>query len=139
MPPKESKIKSGSLIFDPSGVPADFSCQPTNVRVTPSHETDGDALEVLCGDELAPDLKRTDTLALTSLQDFDDPAGLQRFSWDNDGEAVEFEWKPQGVTGPTFAGTVSVRAVEVGGDVNKRLTVDVEWPCIGLVTWTPAV
>ena len=134
MPITESKLKSGVLTLDGT----DFSCQPTNVRVTPSHSEDGDAVETLCGDELGADLNRSDVLAMTSIQDFTDTAGLQKFSWDNDGTTVPFSWQPQGASGPTFAGNVSVRALEVGGDVNKRLTVDVEWPCVGTPTWTPA-
>lgn len=142
MPITESKIKSGLLTFDPDGAGAgaalDFSCQPTNVRITPNHDEDGDPIETLCGDSLGADETRTDTLAITAIQDFTDSAGFQRFSWEHDGEAMPFTWQPTGASGPTFAGSVKVRAVEVGGDVNKRLTVDVEWPCVGVVTWTPA-
>lgn len=134
MPVTESKIKSGTLTV--GGVA--FSCQPTNVRVTPSHDESGDPLEVLCGDVLSPDTTRSDTLSITAVQDFTDAAGFQRFSWDNDGDAVPFVWDT-GSGGPTFTGTVKVRALEVGGDVNKRLTVDAEWPCVGPVTWAPAV
>lgn len=137
----ESKLKSGVLTFDPdgagAGTPLDFSCQPTNVRITPNHDEDGDPLETLCGDTLGADETRTDTLSITAVQDFTDAAGFQRFSWENDGTVMPFTWTPN-ADGPTFSGQVKVRAVEVGGDVNKRLTVDIEWPCIGTVTWTPA-
>jgi hypothetical protein len=34
-------------------------------------------------------------------------------------------------------GTARVRAVEIGGDVNARLTTDWEWPLTGTPTLTP--
>lgn len=137
----ESKLKSGVLTFDPdgagAGAPVDFSCQPTNVRISPKHDEDGDTVETLCGDVLGAEETRTDSLLITAIQDFDDPDGFQSFSWDHDREAIPFSWKPS-ATSPTYTGTVKVRALEVGGDVNKRLTVDAEWPCVGTVTRTPA-
>lgn len=135
----ESRIKSGTLTFTVDAAPVEFSCQHSNVRVTPSSETDGDATEMLCGDILPPERTRTDTLNIASVQDFTDPSGFQSFSWEHDGEALPFTWEPLGATGPTFTGTVTVEALEVGGDVNKRLTVDAEWEGVGAFVWTPAV
>jgi hypothetical protein len=39
-----------------------------------------------------------------------------------------------------YYGTVQVRALEVGGDVNARITTDFEWPIQGMpdVTWVTA-
>lgn len=131
---RESKLKSGTLTFTVGGgTPLAFTCQATNVRISPKHDEDGDTLETLCGDVLGAEETRTDSLLITAVQDFDDPAGFQSFSWDNDRTPAEFSWKPN-ATGPTYTGTVKVRALEVGGDVNKRLTVDAEWPCVGTVT-----
>lgn len=130
----ESKIKSGSLTFGGTA----FSCQQTNVRVTPSYDSSGDAVETLCGDTLAEDETRSDALNITAIQDFTDPDGFISYTWEHDLETVAFVWKPTGVDGPTFAGSVKVKAAEVGGDVNKRLTSDLEWACVGPVTWTPA-
>jgi len=138
---KESRVKNGVLTFDVdgegTGAPVSFACQATNVRISPSHDEDGDPIETLCGDVIGADETRTDTLAITAIQDFDDPAGFQEWSWDHDREAVTFTWQPN-PEARTYSGTVKVRALEVGGDVNKRLTVDVEWPCVGAVERTPA-
>lgn len=133
----ESKLKNGTLTFTVDAVPVSFASQATNVRITPSHDEDGDPVETLEGDVIGAEETRSDTLTIAAIQDFDDPAGFQSFSWDNDREAIPFTWKPN-ATGPTYAGTVKVRALEIGGDVNKRLTVDAEWPCVGTVTRTPA-
>lgn len=135
----ESKIKTGSLKFTIAPAAAvDFSCQPTNVRITPSYDSSGDPVETLCGDTLAEDESRSDALNITAIQDFTDPDGFIKWAWDNDLAVAAFEWKPTGVTGPTFTGSVKVKAPEVGGDVNKRLTSDLEWSVVGAVTWTPA-
>lgn len=134
---RESKLKTGTLTFTVDAAPVDFACQATNVRIIPKHDEDGDTLETLCGDQIGAEETRTDSLAITAIQDFDDPAGFQSFSWENDRTTVPFTWTPN-ADGPSWSGSVRVRALEVGGDVNKRLTVDAEWPCLGDVIWTPA-
>lgn len=135
----ESKLKTGTLKFTIAPAAAvTFECQATNVRITPSYDSSGDALETLCGDTLAEDETRTDALNITAIQDFTDPDGFVAWSWDNDLASAVVEWKPVGAGGPTYAGTVKVKAVEVGGDVNKRLTTDAEWNFAGKATYTPA-
>lgn len=132
MPPgpvTESKIKEGVLTLGDPAV--DFSCQPTNVRIEPTYAEDGDRAEVLCGTVLSPDTTRTDTLAMSAIQDFEDAAGLVNYSWEHDLEKVPFTWQPTGATGPTYSGTVEVRALTVGGDVNKRLSSDATWTIDG--------
>jgi hypothetical protein len=134
----ESKLKSGTLTFTIAPAAAvSFACQATNVRITPDHNEDGDAVETLCGDKLTPDTTRADALNITAIQDFDDPDGFVAFSWANDLAEAVVSWKPN-ATSPTYGGTVQGRAVEVGGDVNKRITTDAEWPFQTAVTVTPA-
>jgi len=126
----ESRLKTGKLTLGgTAGVGGtEFACQATNVRVTPSHDESGDEVETLCGDKLAPDVKTTWSLAGTSIQDFDKPAGFVQYSVENNLEVVEFSWQPNASTF-VVEGTVQVRACEIGGDVNARLTTDFEWPC----------
>jgi hypothetical protein len=133
----ESKVKNGTLTLGgTAGVGGtEFACQATNVRLTPSHDESGDEVETLCGDKLPPDVKTTWSLAGTSIQDFDDPAGFIKFSIDNNLEDTEFSWQPN-AGDTTVAGTVQVRALEVGGDVNARITTDFEWPVQGDPDWT---
>lgn len=134
MPIKESKLKAGTLTL--GGV--EFAVQMTNVRVTPTHDEDGDPIETLSGDSLAADTVRGNQLNLTAIQDWEDVAGFVNYTWENDLDTVAFSWAPRGATGPTYSGNVEVRAVEVGGDVNKRLTTDAEWTCEGPVVRTEA-
>jgi len=134
----ESRNKSGTLTLG-TGTPKSFACQATNVRISPQHEETDDALETLCGDELPAAKKRTDVLGIVAVQDFSDPAGFVAFTWENDLASVPFTWAPN-ATGPTYAGTVEVLALEVGGDVGVRLTTEAEWNIVGpvVVTYTPA-
>jgi hypothetical protein len=130
----ESKVNNGSLTLGGT----EFATQASNVRITPTYDEDGDALPMLDGGELTADVIRGNTLAITAVQDFTDAAGFVNYTWLNDLELVPFVWKPTGPTGPTYSGNVEVRAVEVGGDVKKRLTSDAEWTCSGPVNRTEA-
>jgi hypothetical protein len=136
----ESKLKEGVLILggsvEPAVAPAqDFACQATNIRLTPSFSDSGDALETLCGDELAADTKTTWAMNGTSIQDFDDPDGFVYYALEHDGQKVPYLWKPND-NGASFTGNVNIRAVEIGGDVNTRVTSDFEWPLDGPPTVT---
>lgn len=133
----ESKLKTGSLLLGTApGV--EYACQQTNVRIVPEHNEEGDTVETLCGDLLTPSTTTTWSLQGTAIQDWDAPGGLSfvQYSWENNGETVDFEWTPNaGAT--TISGEVTVRAVEMGGDVNTRITTDFEWPLAGepAATW----
>jgi len=145
----ESKLKTGKLTLGgtppvtPPGPPTggtEFSCQATNVTITPAFSDEGDKVETLCGDTVLPTTKTDWSLTGTSIQDFDDPDGFQKYTWDNNLTEVPFLWQPN--TGTTvFYGVVQVRALVVGGDVNTRITSDFEWPINGEPTadWPIAV
>lgn len=130
---QRSKVKEGSLHLG-GATPIDLSCQPTNVRLTPSTDI-GDEVETLCGDVLAGEIKTSWVLNGTSIQDFDDPAGFVAFSFNHDGENTDFTWQPN-IDGPTYTGTVRIAAQEIGGDVNAQLTSDFSWPMGGKPTVT---
>lgn len=126
MPIIDSRLKTGTLTVD--ALP--FATQATNVTLSPDTSEDGDALEVLSGDTIEPDDVTTWTLSVTAIQDFDDPAGFVAFTFDNGGQIVPFVWKPN-ADGVSYAGNVKIRPVEIGGDVNARLTTAAEFPVIG--------
>lgn len=131
-----SKQKDG--VFTVGGEP--FACQQRNVRIVPPEPSDDAIEEVLDGTPLeSEDAAKPWKLAFTSVQDFTNAAGIQKYSWDNEGDVVAFSWQPRGVTGPAFAGTVRVSPLEVGGEMNKRLDVEAEWILAAKPTWTPAV
>lgn len=127
----ESKLKLGSLTLGTSpGV--EYACQQTNVRIVPTHNEDGDTVETLCGDVLSPSTTTAWTLNGTAIQDWDSGTGISfiQYSWDNNGTTVPFTWTPNETTA-SFSGEVTVRALELGGDVNTRITSDFEWPLAG--------
>lgn len=124
MPITEDRLKDGTLTIDGDS----FATQATNVRLVPSTDEEGDSLEVLSGDTVTPEDSTSWSLVIVAIQDFDDPAGFVAFAMAEAGEVVPYVWKPN-ATGVSYAGTVRVRPVEIGGDVNKRLTTDAEWPC----------
>lgn len=121
----ESKLKSGTLTFDGT---AAFATQATNVRLVPSTDAKGDPLETLSGATLEPADETKWNLVVEAVQDFTDPTGFVNYALEHAGDVVTYVWKPNAV-GPTYSGTVKVRPVEIGGDVNARLSTDAEWPC----------
>jgi len=132
MPVTDSRVRTGSLIFDPSGTPSDFSCQPTAVSIQPQNtDASADFIEVLCGDEIPSDANTSAeleaNLVFTAIQDFTDSAGLVAYSWLHNGEEMEFTWQPTSDPADSWLGTVKVQALEVGGEVNTRLTNDAQW------------
>lgn len=146
MPITESRVKAGTLTLGGSGggtgTPGTaFACQAQSIKVTPTYENDGDAHETLCGDTLPAGKKETWTLNGTSIQDFDDPAGFIAYCYENAMQTVAFSWEPNSVGAPTITGSVVIRALELGGDVNTRLTSDWEFDTAGRPTidWTSAL
>jgi hypothetical protein len=129
-----SRNKGGTLTIDAHA----FAKQATNVTLTPSADEDGDTLEALDGSVILPDEVTSWTLDMGIVQDFDDPLGFVEFARANAGEVVPFTWHPN-ATGPSYTGTVKVRAVAIGGDVNARLTATPSWPVQGQpeVDYTP--
>jgi hypothetical protein len=135
----ESKPRNGILSFGTAPDPVvEFSCQASNVKVTPGYEESGDRLELLCGNVLQPDTTRVDKLTIEAVQDFTDVTGFVNWTWLNDLTTVPFTWQPVGAAGPTYSGNVNVRAVEVGGDVGKRNMMTAEWDCDGKAVRTEA-
>jgi hypothetical protein len=118
--------------------PTDFSCQPTNIRVTPSYADDGDNIETLCGDTIPPGKRESWVLAGTAIQDFDNDAGFLTYCFENSMQTVPFTWEPNITGAPSWAGDVVVVALEEGGDVNTRITTDFEFDIVGTPTRTYA-
>lgn len=135
----DSRLKGGTLTFTVDAAPLSFASQATNVRLIPKTDEDGDPLEVLSGDTIEADDVTSWTLNMTAVQDFDDPDGFIGFALANAGDVVAFTWKPN-AAGVSYGGTVKVRPVEIGGDVNARNTTGAEWPLVGdpTPTYPPA-
>jgi len=120
----------GSLNLGEVGSLMDFSAQVTACRVVPSVDT-ADSLPTLDGGTLAGEDTESFSLTATVIQDVS-AAGIIDWSWDHAGEEVPFEFIP--TTGRIIAGTVKVRRIEIGGDVQQKNTSDIEWPIVGIPT-----
>jgi hypothetical protein len=137
----DSRVKDGTLTLGTPG--ADYACQVTNIRINSTYDDDGDAVETLCGDELAPGRKVGGrALAGTFIQDWTAAAGtgLTEYLWEHDLEEVPFSYLPN-AAGPTITGTVrlEVPGESYGGDVNTRITSDFEWGMTSKPAFTPPV
>jgi hypothetical protein len=120
----------GSLVFGEVGSLQDVSARCTAVRIVPDVE-EGDSMPTLDGGSILGEDTESASLTATLVQDIA-AGGFTEWSWTNAGEEVPFEFIP--VTGRTITGTVKVRRVEIGGDVQQKNTVDIEWPCVGMPT-----
>lgn len=123
----DSRLKTGVLTIGADPTLVDISCQATAVSIAPSTEESGEAVEVLCGDDIPASQKTTYALKFTGIQDFTDPDGFIMFALAHDGETHPYTWTPN-PAGPTFTGAVTVLALPVGGEVGKRITSEAEWP-----------
>jgi hypothetical protein len=137
----ESRLKDGTLTL--GATPGtDFSCQVTNCRINSTYDDDGDGVETLCGDQIAPGRKLGGrSLAGTVIQDWTATAdSFIEYCWDNDLTDVAFSYMPN-VAGPTISGTcrIEVPAETYGGDVNTRITSDFEFQLVAPVVRTPPV
>lgn len=129
---EESRLKGGTLTLDAQP----FGKQMTECSLTPATREEGEAIETLTGDTKGTDEVTDWTLDLGAIQDFDDPAGFVEFSRANAGDEVAFEWLPNNTGAPTYTGVVKVRAVQIGGAVNARLSNSTSWPVTGQPTPT---
>lgn len=130
----KSKVATGKLELSADGTTfTTFDCQPTAAAIKPgdSGASNVDELEVLCGEqdsEGGSSASRTATLDVTLISDFL-TKGLVAFSWQHAGQKIKFKWTPNAATAPTevWEGTVDMTAIEVGGEVNQRLTPSISW------------
>lgn len=120
----------GTLVLGPVGTSKSIESQVTNARCTPSVER-GDALNVLSGESVAGDRTETWVLAGTIVQDFGNAAGVWQYCFEHRGESLEFVFVPNTAAGRQVSGTVTVEALEVGGDVKSKPSSDFEWQIVG--------
>lgn len=120
----------GTLTVGDVGDVQAFSSQVTNVRVTPSVDT-GDPINVLSGESVPGDRDETWTLAGTLVQDLGSVDGCVEWLFTNAGTSFPFTFIPSTAKGKQITGTVTVEAVEIGGDVKTKPTSDFEWAISG--------
>lgn len=120
----------GVLTIGELGTLKAFQSQVTNCRLTPAVDR-GDALNVLSGESVPGDRDESWTLAGTLVQDFGDDAGVWQFCFDNRGTQLPFVFVPNNADGRQATGTLTVEAVELGGDAKAKPTSDFEFALVG--------
>lgn len=120
----------GTLTIGPPEALITFSAQVTNCRVVPSVDK-GDPLNVLSGETVPGDRDESWTLAGTLVQDLGAAAGTTEWLFTHRGENHPFVFVPSTAGGKEFTGTVSVEAIEMGGDVKSKPTSDFEFDMVG--------
>jgi hypothetical protein len=122
------KMGPGTLKLDTSGS-LDVSCQVVACTVTCEENVDTtDAVDVLCGEQLAGDETVTYswTLEATLLQDIA-ASGVVAWSWTNKGVEKPFEFIPNTVGARKVTGTIVPVPIAVGGEAKQRPTSDLTW------------
>lgn len=132
MPLVDSRLGPGTLLFGTT----DASFQAANVRLVPDvSETDG--TPTLAVPDPAPDADVGWTLQGSIVQDF--LAGADAFvHWlaDNALSEQPFTFTPKTGAGLSYAGTVKVYPVEIGGDAASQVTSDFSMPIVGDIVRT---
>jgi hypothetical protein len=128
----DSRLGPGTLTIDA----ADYSWQIANVALAPDI-ADTDGTPTLADPAPAPEAKITWKLTGSAIQDFElGAAAFVNYLMDNALAEVPFEWVPQADTTLTYAGTVQLRPVSIGGDAGVQITTDFELPVVGDPTRT---
>ena len=137
MPLVDARLGPGTLKLGPAPGPPthEFNTQTSAVRLTPSVDsTDGTpTLEI---PDPAPLSEVSWALNIDAIQDFTEATGLTNYLMDNALDEQLFEWVPLTEDGTSYAGTVQIIPMEVGGDVAVQVVTSVELPLVGAPTRT---
>ena len=114
----------------------EVAAQAATVTLTPTVNS-SDGTPTLETPAPAPETSITWELAISAIQDFEDPAGFVNFLMDHALAELSFEWTP--ITGGlVYSGTVQIVPIDIGGDVGVQTVSDVSLPVVGEPTRTPA-
>lgn len=107
-----------------------FSGQVTSLRLVPNVDV-GEALHVLDGGEVSGDRTESWAVSGTMLQDFGASESKTEWLFDNRGTDFPFSYSPNSARGKQITGTLTVEAIEIGGDVKTKPTSDFEFKLVG--------
>lgn len=128
---KSQKLTKGLLTIGEAGTPQEWGGQVRAVSLVPEYDQE-DAIDVLSGEKMDGDETKTETLSGTVLDDFSAVGSIWVYCKENEGTVQPFVWEPNSVDGTLrITGTVRVRQISLGGDVNTRTENDFEFPVIG--------
>lgn len=137
----QTKTGPGILTIGEAASLTNFQSQCTSTTLTPKVDTD-DAIIVLSGETKGGERTETWNLSGTLLNDWGVESGLVQWLFEHRGQDLPFEFQPLSTYDQSFTGTLTVEAVEIGGDAGKAGDHDFEFalvgnPILGPVATTP--
>lgn len=138
MPIESYKLGPGTLTFD-AGTPFDLSLQVTGCKITATENvTTADAVKVLGLDvatgrvaELAAEDSASYryTISGSVLQDIA-ATGIVQWTWDNEGQFVDFTFVPSTAEGRQAVGRCRIIPLDFGGDdIDNRPQAEFAYVC----------
>ena len=128
---KSQKLTKGLLTIGETGTPTEWGGQVRAVSLAAEYDKEDD-IPVLSGEKLSGDETKTETLSGTVLDDYSATGSIFAFSKLNEGEELPFVWEPNSVDGGLrITGTIKMRQISIGGDVDTRNENDFEFPIVG--------
>ena len=132
--PRAQKLGPGELKI--GGDELDISCQMTEVKITWDIDED-DAVPVLCGGTMPGDTTYQAKLEGEAYQDLTE-GGIVEYTWKNRGEIKSVTFTP--TTGKAkITGSIVIQPLELGGEVGKKNTSDIEFSFSGDPVFEPNV
>lgn len=136
---KSQKLTKGLLTLGEAGTSSEWGGQVRAVSLAAEYDTE-DPIPVLSGEQLDGDETKTETLSGTVLDDYSGVGSIWVFCKENEGAILPFVWEPNSVDGSLrITGSIRVRQISLGGDVNTRTENDFEFPIIGNTAHAPIV
>lgn len=130
--PRAQKLGPGELKI--GGDELDISCQMTEVKITWDIDED-DAVPVLCGGTMPGDTTYQAKLEGEAYQDLTE-GGIVEYTWKNRGEIKSVTFTP--TTGKAkITGSIVIQPLELGGEVGKKNTSDIEFSFAGDPVFEP--
>lgn len=130
---KSQKLTKGVLSIGETGTLTEWAGQVRAVTLAPEYDKEDD-IPVLSGEKLAGDETKTETLSGTVLDDYSGTGSLFLFSKENEGAELPFVWEPNTAAGLRITGTIKMRQLALGGDVDTRNENDFEFTIVGETT-----
>lgn len=130
--PRAQKLGPGELKI--GGDELDISCQMTEVKITWDIDED-DAVPTLCGGTMPGDTTYQAKLEGEAYQDLT-KGGILEYTWKKRGEIKSVTFTPTTGTAK-ITGSVVIQPLELGGEVGKKNTSDIEFSFAGDPVFTP--
>jgi hypothetical protein len=132
MPVETITIGPGRLTIGAEADLTNFSSQITKALIKPDVKK-GDSINVLSGETVSGDRSESFTLDGTMLQDLNAGLNESKAIWlfEHRGEDHPFVYVPANAAAVQISGTLTVEAVDLGGEVKTKPTSDFSFELVG--------